>query len=273
MSETLRRPSPKPAEFDETAFFEGIHWHQRWELFEGVFTPGRNPVAELMDYAAVPHDLTGKTVLDIGPWNGGFSLECARRGASRVLGFGPDNPEQTGFFKLRDLLDFGQVDYMLGSVYDLDTVVHDSFDIVLFFGVIYHLRYPLLALDRIYPATRESVFVESFVCDNHFLAGPERTPANLAGVDARLAETPIWEFFRRDELYGDSSNWFGPNVCALREAMESAGFSVYHTQSWGDRAALAGRKARCEFLDLNTYERHPIVAGSVRLRRDSNNSR
>src|SRR5271156_127483 len=81
-------PPPKPAGFDPEALFEGVHWHQQWEVFEGVVTPGRNPVSDLMAYADVPQDLSGKTVLDIGAWNGCFSFECIRRGASRVLALG-----------------------------------------------------------------------------------------------------------------------------------------------------------------------------------------
>lgn len=261
----IKRPPPAPSGFDEKTFFSDIWWHQKWEVFDGVFTPGRNPVSDLLSYAGVPDDLTGKTVLDIGAWNGCFSLECARRGATRVLGYGPDDPNTTGFFKLRDLLGYSNVDYCLGSVYDISSQEIGSFDVVLFFGVIYHLRYPLLALDKLYEVCSHGLFVESFVLDNHFLVGANHEPQQLRAVDERLVNTPIWEFFQYGELEGDTTNWFGPNLCALRAAVESAGFEVWHTHTWGHRAALGARKTRRQFLEMNSYESNRIIARSARL--------
>ena len=109
-------PPPKPEDFNPDSFFAGIAWHQRWEMYQGVYTPGRNPVAEFMDRASVPVDLTDRTVLDIGTWNGAFAFECARRGARRVVGFGPEDPEKTGFNKIRSQLGLTNVDYVIGSV-------------------------------------------------------------------------------------------------------------------------------------------------------------
>jgi tRNA (mo5U34)-methyltransferase len=260
-------PCPKrPPKLNEGTLFEGIHWHQQWEIFEGVHTPGRNPVNELLAHAAVPIDLTGKTVLDVGPWNGCFSFECARRGASRVVGIGPDDPAITGFHRLQALLQAPNVDYVRGSVYDLDVQTIGKFDIVLFFGVLYHLRYPLLALDKLYEVCAEDLYLESFVTDNCLIMGQEREPRLLSSIDPRLSETPIWQFYQFDELNQDSSNWFGPNLCALVAALESAGFKVQHSESWGHRAAVWSRKFERQFHKLRTYENDPIVAKSVRLR-------
>ena len=71
----------------------------------GVFIPGRNPVEDILNYAGVPLDLSGKSVLDIRASNGGLSFECARRGATRVVAFGPDDPDTTGFAKIKQILD------------------------------------------------------------------------------------------------------------------------------------------------------------------------
>lgn len=57
-----------------------------------------------------------------------------------------------------------------------------------------------------------------------------------------------WEFFRYGEVEGDTSNWLGPNTCALRAAIESAGFTIHHPHAWGQRAAMAAKKAQRQFL-------------------------
>ncbi|RME70243.1 MAG: hypothetical protein D6781_06735 [Verrucomicrobia bacterium] len=75
--------TPDPGTADE--LFAGIHWHQRWEIAPGLFTPGRNPVAPICDAAGLPARLDGLRVLDVGAWNGCFSFECERRGAAEVV--------------------------------------------------------------------------------------------------------------------------------------------------------------------------------------------
>src|SRR5262249_41031030 len=86
-----------PRRFSPDAIFQGVHWHQRWEIFQGVFVPGINPVKDLCELSGLPADLSGKRVLDVGAWNGCFSFECERRGADEVVAFGPENPEEVGF--------------------------------------------------------------------------------------------------------------------------------------------------------------------------------
>jgi hypothetical protein len=53
-------PPPKPNGFDPQALFGGVHWHQQWEVYEGVFAPGANPVRDLTAFADVPQGLSGK---------------------------------------------------------------------------------------------------------------------------------------------------------------------------------------------------------------------
>src|SRR5579864_1542419 len=71
-----------PSGFVAAELFDGIHWHQCWEVFDGIYLPGRNDIETILEYVGLPDDLTGKRVLDVGAWNGGFSFECERRGAS-----------------------------------------------------------------------------------------------------------------------------------------------------------------------------------------------
>jgi tRNA (mo5U34)-methyltransferase len=220
-------------------FFADVHWHQRWEIFPGVFVPGRNPVDFICAAVQLPSDLTGKRVLDVGAWNGCFSFECERRGAAEVVAFSLEDPAEWGFDRLHRLLE-SRVRYVRGSIYTLTPADLGAFDVILFFGVLYHLRYPLLALDRLRGVCRGEVFIETHVIDEHaWLRPPLVWLSRLPLLRSALARTPIWRQYRDDELQpGDASNWFGPNTTAVVEAFESAGFTIAPTRAWGNRAAF-----------------------------------
>ncbi len=212
-------------------------WHQHWEVADGVWTPGHNSVQRLFDDCAVPADLAGKRVLDIGAWNGCCSFECERRGAAEVVALSLENPAETGFTALKEYLG-SRVEYVEDSVYSLSEQTLGTFDVVLFFGVLYHLRYPLLAFDRIYNVARGDVFVETHVIDRSF---PLRRGLPLAGrlLARLLASTPVWRQYGAFELHaGDQSNWFGPNVAAVVEGMASAGFACEFLRLRDDRASF-----------------------------------
>lgn len=232
-------PDVAPSDFSPEKFFRGIQWHQRWELFRGVFTPGAHSVDRACRHIHLPSDLSGKRVLDIGAWNGCFSFECERRGAAEVVALSLKNPEVTGFNKIKNLLD-SKIIYVQDSVYTLSPDVLGDFDIVLFLGVLYHLRYPLLAVDRIRTICRGAVLIETHVVTDELLV---RKPFNLIGkmllLSRLLKSTPIWRQYRAYEAHPeDSSNWFGPNIQAVTESFDSAGFDTTHLESWGKRASF-----------------------------------
>jgi SAM-dependent methyltransferase len=96
---------------------------------------------------AIPADLTGKSVLDIGCNAGFYSMEMKRRGASRVLGLDSDDTylAQARFAAQVNGL---RIEYRRMSIYEIPQL-HERFDVVMFMGVLYHLRHPLLALDML----------------------------------------------------------------------------------------------------------------------------
>jgi tRNA (mo5U34)-methyltransferase len=232
-------PDSTPPGFDAQTFFAGKIWHQQWQLFQNVLTPGRNPVSEVCDKVGLPQDLRGKRVLDIGAWNGCFSFECERRGAAEVVALIVEDPTLTGFLPLKALLR-SRVRYLQQSVYGLDANLLGQFDVVLFLGVLYHLRYPLLAIDKIRTVCRGTAYVETHVIDNYFLlrgALAQAAPTQEA-IHAELPRVPIWRYYKDAELHQDASNQFGPNCLAVQEAFESAGFTVQVQHQWMDRAAF-----------------------------------
>lgn len=266
MSRVIQPPAA-PEGFSAEAFFSGIHWHQRWELFGGVFTPGRNPVAELWDLARLPADLSGKRVLDIGAWHGCFSFEAERRGAAEVVACSLEDPETTGFDRMRQALG-SKVRYVQDTVYALSPGKLGTFDVVFFLGVLYHLRYPLLAVDRIRSIATDEVFIETHAIDADLrLRAPFEADGRSRELLRMLAGAPIWRQYRQYELAAnDSSNWFGPNSAAVVEAFEAAGFDCRHTNSWGDRAAYHAsvKRAPKRLLD-GSYEGMSANRGLVGL--------
>jgi tRNA (mo5U34)-methyltransferase len=229
--------SQVPAGVNIAKIFQQIHaWHQRWEIFEGVFTPGRNPVCELLDGVGLPKDLRGLRVLDVGAFNGCFSFECERRGAAEVVAMDLQDSRDLGIDTLSSLLG-SKVRFEQGSVYSLDQAKLGEFDIVLFLGVLYHLRYPLLALDKLRKVTKRTLFLETLVIDHRFIEGGKDFQA-LRDYHPALPNVALWQFYKGGELANDQSNWFGPNIRAVLDGLESAGFSPRLYSTWGDRAGF-----------------------------------
>jgi tRNA (mo5U34)-methyltransferase len=247
-----------PTGFSAEKFFEGIYWHQRWQIFEGIFTPGVNPIAEMCDNLNLPRDLSGKRVLDIGAWNGCVSFECERRGAREVIALGPENPQDTGFYKIRAAIGSTKTSYVPGSIYDLNPDKLGYFDVVLCCGVLYHLRYPQLGIDNLRRICTGEVYVETFVIDNEVLLkdpkGIQKKAMNE--IAPSLLGTPMWQFYQLDELEKDFSNWFGPNSLAVVQAFESAGFEARLTTLNHSRGTFyaKARKGKPEFLTMRCGE-------------------
>jgi tRNA (mo5U34)-methyltransferase len=195
-------------------------WHQDlehtgwWHSFE---LPGGRMIQGVSKLAAqkmriaqfpIPEDLTGKRVLDVGTWDGWFAMEMERRGAEVVA---IDRWENPRFHEIRELLD-SRVDYRQLSVYDLDPDRLGRFDIVLFMGVLYHLKHPLLALERVCSVATDLVAVESFVLKDRHRPG--------LGVESH----PLMEFYENEELGGEFDNWVAPTVPCLLGFCRTAGF-------------------------------------------------
>jgi tRNA (mo5U34)-methyltransferase len=189
-------------------------WHQRFQLVPGVYTPGVNDMDRLFEVSKIPPDLSGQTVLDIGTANGGAAFEAERRGAARVVAVDIYPAERFGVDAIRDFLG-SHIEFVQANLYELPALLAgERFDLVLLWGVLYHLRHPLLALDAVRMLTRQpdgQAFVESAVCD--FELGSQEKRSYV-------------RFYRRHELGGDGSNWFAPSVAALVDWCQSSGFEA-----------------------------------------------
>jgi tRNA (mo5U34)-methyltransferase len=125
------------------------YWFHRIELAPDLITPGwSDPKRDKLPYYGLPDDMHGMRVLDIGTAEGFFSFEAERRGASEVVGI-DSHPDGVRRFNIcRDALGSRATAYLC-NVYDLSARSFGTFDMVFFFGVLYHLRHPLLALEKI----------------------------------------------------------------------------------------------------------------------------
>lgn len=177
------------------------------ELPDGSLLPGLQSVEHLrwrLGLFGLPEDLRGKRVLDVGAWDGWFSFECERRGAEVVA---VDCIALDTFHEAKHLIG-SKVEYLTLDVNELSARRLGRFDIVLFFGVLYHLRHPLLGLEKAVELSTDLVLIESFVIQ------PEnrQIPA-------------VMEFYERTELGGQVDNWCGPSPECLVSMCRSAGFA------------------------------------------------
>jgi tRNA (mo5U34)-methyltransferase len=208
-------------------------WYHQIELAPGVVTPGINLSKVVLDRLNLPEDCRGLRALDIGARDGYFSFELERRGAE-VLAIDYAKPTDTGFAIAKEILG-SKVVYKVANVYDLRVEDYGKFDIVLFLGVLYHLRNPLLALDHIWSVCRDRLWVESHVLDRAFLRQENSPLVPLSEISPELLETPIMQFYPGAVLNNDATNWWTPNMACLRAMLNESNFVIEHESLMGLR--------------------------------------
>lgn len=215
-----RRKLDKTGKLRETGFYHSFR------LPDGTEIEGSLPLDYLerrFSRFPLPRDLTGKTVLDIGAWDGWFTFEAERRGASVTA---IDAVEVPNFHAMHARLN-SRADYRVLDIYELKDAGLGPFDYVFFLGVLYHVKHPLLALEIVCAATREICIVDSFVTD----ADTWRE---------HQGQIPTLEFYETDELGGHMDNWFAPSVAALMGMCRAAGFArVELLSASAERAVVA----------------------------------
>jgi tRNA (mo5U34)-methyltransferase len=205
-------------------------WFHNLEL-DGIQTApdhflGDYPRAKFQRFAsALPADLTGKSVLDIGCNAGFYSFEMKRRGAARVVGIDTD-PRYLAQAKLAaEVYGYRDIQWRQLDVYSVGHL-RETFDLVIFMGVLYHLRHPLLALDRLHDHV-----VGDRLLFQSMLRGPTEVPD--VAEDYPFQETSIFErpghpamYFVEKRYAGDWTNWWIPNRAGVEAMLRSAGFVI-----------------------------------------------
>ncbi|MFL9825745.1 TIGR04290 family methyltransferase [Rhodoplanes sp. SY1] len=173
---------------------------------------------------ALPDDLTGKSVLDIGCNGGFYSIEMKRRGAARVLGIDSDEDYLAQARFAAEVLD-ADIEFRRLSVYEVGAI-GETFDLVIFMGVLYHLRHPLLALDLIRThAARDLLLFQSMQRGSTDVF---EAAADYDFWQAEQFDDPGWPklHFVEQRYAGDPTNWWVPNRACVEAMLRSAGFVV-----------------------------------------------
>ena len=241
---TVDRPSGRRGgELAERVRAVPFWWHSI-ELGDGVVTPGAKDPEYLrneLEQLRLP-DLEGKSVLDIGAWDGFYSFEAERRGAARVVALDhymwsldiggwmrlradlharhatipephtvsdlwrPEElPGKRGFDLAREVLG-SRVEDAVADFMTVDLDALGRFDVVLYLGVLYHMESPLTALRRVARVAGELAVIET------------------EGIALPGTDRPLCQFFYSDQLDADPTNWWAPNVQALEDMCLAAGF-------------------------------------------------
>jgi tRNA (mo5U34)-methyltransferase len=175
---------------------------------------------------ALPSDLSGKSVLDIGCNAGFYSIEMKRRGAATVVAI-DDNENYLAQARFAAEVCGVEIALKKLSVYDV-AELGQRFDLVLFMGVFYHLRHPLLALDLIHEHAAKDLFV--FQSMQRGSNEVEPLEADYTFGEERIFEKPGFPhlYFIEKKYSGDSTNWWIPNRSCSEALLRSAGFTIHN---------------------------------------------
>ena len=174
----------------------------------------------------IPEDLSGKSVLDIGCNAGFYSFEMKRRGATRVLGIDHDERYLEQARYAASVLGLKDIEFRRGEVWDV-AALGERFDLVIFMGVLYHLRHPLLALDLIHEhVAGDLLLFQSLQAGTKGMFRPEADYEFFAGLSE--FDRPEWPrlHFIEQRYAGDPTNWWVPNEAASAGMLRAAGFEI-----------------------------------------------
>jgi tRNA (mo5U34)-methyltransferase len=253
-------------------------WWHSIDLGDGVVSNGYKSAGHLareLRSLRLP-DLKDKTVLDIGAWDGFYSFAAEQRGARQVValdyftwsldlpayqryeaecrrqGVHPRPAETMPFWKPAELpgkrgfdvahrarnsaVEAVAADFM---TVDLDRL--GAFDVVLYLGVLYHLENPLASLRRLAAVTRDLAVIET-------------AAITVPGYEGRA----LCEFFERDELGADYTNWWAPNEAALHGMCRAAGFR--HVRTVAGATALPVTKRLRSAARYGAAQLAPVIS-------------
>jgi tRNA (mo5U34)-methyltransferase len=207
-------------------------WFHNLHLPDGTETAPSHPLGDFPSMKwrqiapHVPADMSGKNVLDVGCNAGFYSFEFARRGARvHALDINERYLEQAAWaaerYELQDRITFERA-----SVYSLASS-RRQYDVVWFFGVLYHLRYPFLALDILRGVVRDQLYLQTLTCPG----SGAKARRNIT-LDQRTCMTrPGWPrmAFIEHALENDPTNWWAPNGACVEAMLRAAGFRVVAT--------------------------------------------
>jgi tRNA (mo5U34)-methyltransferase len=210
-------------------------WFHTIDLGRGIVTPGQKDTPAEVQHLHLPDDLAGKSVLDIGAYDGFYSFEAERRRAASVLAtdswaWNWPGSDARANFELAHAVLRSRVQTQEISVEELHPdAVGGRFDLVLFLGVLYHAPDPLGYLRRVHDVTRERAVIETV-------------------VDLLDVPVPAVAYYGGASMNDDESNHFGPNPAAVEAMLTDVGFTRVEafpawtaSKDWGVQSGATDR--------------------------------
>jgi tRNA (mo5U34)-methyltransferase len=200
-------------------------WFHVFDFGDGLVTPGRDVTEAKLAALELP-DLTGRSVIDIGAYDGYFSFECERRGAARVVAndepvwVSPIEDARRNFDLVRTILE-SNVEPLEVPVTGLNGDEHGTFDVTLFLGVLYHAPDMLAYLRAVRSVTADMLVLETL-------------------VDGLDVARPAAVFYPTGTFPHDDSNHWGPNPACVEAMLRRVGFTRIERRSLWWRDPLPG---------------------------------
>ena len=205
-------------------------WWHSIDLGDGVVSPGKEGDTTVKKREALglkPEMFQGKNVLDIGAYDGYFSFMAESWGAAKVTAI--DIELSKGFEIAKKILN-SKVEHVVEDLIFATPEKLGTFDVVMCFGVLYHMKFPFYSLHRVANLTN---LKGNLILETHS-TGEEVDDAMstaLSDVDGHHQEAtdnhfPTMLFYPDDELNGDPTNWWGPSIECTASMIEKVGFEV-----------------------------------------------
>ena len=187
---------------------------------------GDYPMVKFRGFAhALPADMSGLRVLDIGCNGGFYAIEMKRRGAARVVGIDSDDHYLAQARFAAEVSGYGDIEFARLDVYDVGAL-GERFDLVIFMGVFYHLRHPLLALDLIHEHVADDLML--FQSMQRGFEEVAEVAADYPITEEAVFNQPGWPrlHFIEHEYSRDWTNWFVPNAAGAQALLRASGFDI-----------------------------------------------
>jgi tRNA (mo5U34)-methyltransferase len=197
------------------------YWFHRIKLFPDLVTSGwSDPEKEKLPHFGLPKDMSGLRVLDIGCAEGYFSFEAERRGAKEVVAIDSFPDSVRRFNICRNALGSKATAYLC-NVYDVSARAFGTFDVVFFFGVLYHLRHPLLALEKIFSVCTGTMLLQTANFEPSGMSNIPVAKFHPFGMQSGTREKPMF----------DPTVFWLPNAECVRAMVKHVGFQEVETLS------------------------------------------
>ncbi len=233
-SNTFKQPEPPQPRSRESleAFVKSFpYWYQRIYLGQGIYTaPERRLHNDVWDWLIqhVPRDgFQGRSVLDVGANAGFFCIQAKLMGAGRVLGIDSSDvylQQARGCAEIWGL----DIEYRLIDCDEFESLrLNETFDIIFFTGVLYHLKNPLGVLERVSKLCNDAIVVETEILTRnapHVVYARQGPPERIA---VTACHKGIMKFIENNELNNDGSNWWIPDEECVRGMLRTAGFRYF----------------------------------------------